>query len=44
MAVPGWPIGMPLTPEDLHRIAARPLAPYDQNAQALWEDTREQDD
>ena len=34
---------MPLTPEDLHRIAARTLAHYDQNADAFWEGTREHD-
>ena len=34
---------MPLTPEDLRRIAARTLAHYDQNAQAYWEGTRDHD-
>jgi len=34
---------MPLTPEDLHRIAARTLAHYDQHAQAFWEGTRDHD-
>ena len=34
---------MPLTPEDLQRIAARTLAHYDQSAQAFWEGTRDHD-
>ena len=34
---------MQLTPEDLHRIAARALAHYDQRAQAYWEGTRDHD-
>jgi SAM-dependent methyltransferase len=34
---------MPLTPEDLHRIATRTLAHYDRQAQAYWEGTREHD-
>lgn len=34
---------MPLTPEDLQRIAARTLAHYDQRAQAFWEGTRDHD-
>jgi SAM-dependent methyltransferase len=34
---------MPLTPEDLRRIAARTLAHYDRNAQAFWEGTRDHD-
>ena len=34
---------MQLTPEDLHRIAARTLAHYDQRAQAYWEGTRDHD-
>lgn len=34
---------MPLTPQDLHRIAALTLAHYDQHAQAFWEGTREHD-
>ena len=34
---------MPLTPEDLQRIAARTLAHYDQSAQTFWEGTRDHD-
>src|SRR5438093_2925961 len=34
---------MPLTPEDLQRIAARTLAHYDQHANAYWEGTRDHD-
>jgi SAM-dependent methyltransferase len=34
---------MSLTPEDLHRIAARTLAHYDRHAQAFWEGTRDHD-
>ena len=34
---------MPLTAEDLQRIAARTLAHYDQHAQAYWEGTRDHD-
>ena len=34
---------MPLTPEDLQRIAARTLAHYDQHAHAYWEGTRDHD-
>lgn len=34
---------MPLTPDELHRIAARTLAHYDQKAQAYWEGTRDHD-
>jgi SAM-dependent methyltransferase len=34
---------MALTPEDLHRIAARTLAHYDRQAQAYWEGTRDHD-
>ena len=34
---------MSLTPEDVHRIAARTLAHYDQQAQAFWEGTRDHD-
>jgi SAM-dependent methyltransferase len=34
---------MSLTPEDLHQIAARTLAHYDQQAQAFWEGTRDHD-
>jgi len=34
---------MPLTPEELHRIAERTLAHYDQRAQAFWEGTRDHD-
>jgi SAM-dependent methyltransferase len=34
---------MPLTPEELNRIAARTLAHYDQRAQAFWEGTRDHD-
>ena len=34
---------MSLTPEDLHQIAARTLAHYDQHAQAFWEGTRDHD-
>ena len=34
---------MALTPEDLHRIAARTLAHYDQHAQAFREGTRDHD-
>jgi SAM-dependent methyltransferase len=34
---------MPLTAEELHRIAARTLAHYDQNARAYWEGTRDHD-
>ena len=34
---------MPLTPVDLHRIAARTLAHYDQRAQAYWDGTRDHD-
>jgi SAM-dependent methyltransferase len=34
---------MPLTPEDLQRIAARTLGHYEQRAQAFWEGTRDHD-
>jgi len=34
---------MPLTPEELQRIAARTLAHYDRDAQAFWEGTRDHD-
>ena len=34
---------MPLTPEDLRRIAARTLAYYDRRAQDFWEGTRDHD-
>ena len=34
---------MPLTPEDLRRIAARTLAHYDGRAQDFWEGTRDHD-
>jgi SAM-dependent methyltransferase len=34
---------MPLTAEDLKRIAARTLAHYEQRAQAFWEGTRDHD-
>ena len=34
---------MLLTPEDLHRIAARTLAHYDKQARAYWEGTRDHD-
>ena len=34
---------MALTPEDLHRVAARTLAHYDRHAQAFWEGTRDHD-
>jgi SAM-dependent methyltransferase len=34
---------MPLTPEELQRIAAQTLAHYDQQAQAFWEGTRDHD-
>ena len=34
---------MPLTPEELHQIAERTLAHYDQRAQAFWEGTRDHD-
>lgn len=34
---------MALTPEDLHRIAARTLAHYDRQAQVYWEGTRGHD-
>jgi len=34
---------MPLTPEDLRRIAAGTLAHYDQHAQAYWAGTRDHD-
>ena len=34
---------MPLTPEELQRIAARTLAYYDLGAQAFWEGTRDHD-
>ena len=34
---------MPLTPEELQRIAARTLAHYDRSAQAFWEGTRDHD-
>ena len=34
---------MALTPEDLHRIAARTLAHYDQHAQEFWEGSRDHD-
>lgn len=34
---------MPLTPDDLRRIAARTLAHCDQHAQAFWEGTRDHD-
>ena len=35
--------GMVLTADDLHRIATRTLAHYDQHAQAYWEGTRDHD-
>ena len=34
---------MTLSTKDLHRIAARTLAHYDQHAQAFWEGTRDHD-
>jgi SAM-dependent methyltransferase len=34
---------MPLTPEELQRIAARTLAHYDRGAQDFWEGTRDHD-
>jgi SAM-dependent methyltransferase len=34
---------MALSPEDLHRIAARTLAHYEQHAQSYWEGTRDHD-
>jgi SAM-dependent methyltransferase len=34
---------MPLTPEDLARIARRTVAHYDEAAQAFWEGTRDHD-
>lgn len=34
---------MPLTRDDLRRIAARTLAHYDQHAQSFWEGTRDHD-
>lgn len=34
---------MPLTADDLRRIAGRTLAHYDRNAQSFWEGTREHD-
>ena len=34
---------MPLTPEELQRIAERTLAHYDRDAQAFWEGTRDHD-
>ena len=34
---------MPLTPDDLKRIAAETLAHYDQRAQTFWEGTRDHD-
>ena len=34
---------MPLSPDDLHRIAARTLAHYDQHARSFWEGTRSHD-
>ncbi len=34
---------MPLTPEELQRIAAQTLAHYDQQAQDFWEGTRDHD-
>ena len=34
---------MPLTREELQRIAARTLAHYDRGAHAFWEDTRDHD-
>ena len=34
---------MLLTPEDLHRIAARTLGHYDKQARAYWEGTRDHD-
>jgi len=34
---------MPLTPEELHQIAARTLEHYGQHAQAFWEGTRDHD-
>ncbi len=34
---------MPLTPEELQRIAARTLAHYDQRAQDFWQGTRDHD-
>lgn len=34
---------MPLTPEELRRIAARTLAHYERHAQAYWEGTRDHD-
>jgi SAM-dependent methyltransferase len=34
---------MPLTPDELQRIAAQTLAHYDQQAQAFWQGTRDHD-
>ena len=34
---------MPLSPDELHRIAARTLAHYDQHARSFWEGTRSHD-
>lgn len=34
---------MPLTPDEIERIAARTLAHYDRHAQAFWEGTRDHD-
>jgi len=34
---------MPLSPDELHRIAARTLAHYDQHARSFWEGTRNHD-
>jgi SAM-dependent methyltransferase len=36
-------IGMPQTPQELHRVAARTLAHYDRNAQEYSEGTRDHD-
>jgi len=36
-------IGMPQTPEELLRVAARTLAHYDRNAQGYWEGTPDHD-
>lgn len=35
--------GIPLTPDDLRRIAERTLAHYDSHAQSFWEGTRHHD-
>ena len=34
---------MPLTPEDLQRVASRTLSHYDKQAQSYWEGTRDHD-